>query len=289
MAALAANIVSFDGNWTWFNDPRAVYDSATQRLFWGEIRSDGKVAVNSWDFLRQLYLRGTPRTSVLQIDDHDNPALCILDNGEILAAYSVHTGDSFSCRTNGATDIRTWRTEVAVASVANDDAYAHLMQMGDTAKSVFWFYRRNGSTQFRVSTDRGDTWGGDTTLISNAGERPYFKCVKTSRSRIDFVSSTGHPGEIATSLYHGYITVAADGSITYFKSDGTTGGSFFRQSQLAGANFKNANLVDASFYDARLFETSLDGANILGASFAHTTDRPFIADREDLSPEKGSE
>lgn len=226
MAALSQAVVGLSGIWTWFNDPRSVYDPSTHRLFYAAILNDGTVAVQSWDFTKRLSLFGRPHgTTVLQIDDHANPALCLLDTGKILAAYSQHNGDSFSCRSTNVGDIRTWDTEVAVASGANDDAYAHLVQMGDTAKTVFWFYRRGAANprpvRYRTSTDGGATWGGDTDLFDDGTNRPYFKCVKTSGSRIDFVVSTGQPDECANSLYHGYITVASDGSLTFFKTDGT--------------------------------------------------------------------
>lgn len=226
---LSPQVFSLNGIWTWFNDPRSVYDSSRGLLYVGALQANGVVRVHCFDVTNGvLRATGYPRgQTVLEVDDHNNPALCLLTDGKLLVAFSQHNGDSFSVRTTNAGDISTWDSPVAVASGANDDSYAHLMQMGDTANTVVWFYRR-GTTEpkpvrYRTSTDGGATWGGDTDLLQAAtSTHCYFKCARTSGSRIDFVVASGHPDETgAGSLYHGYVSVASNGAFTFFQSDAT--------------------------------------------------------------------
>jgi len=225
MAALADPIAGLNGTWTWFNNPRAVYSSVTGKLFYAFVRSTGVISVASLDYNNRIFQYGTPRTAVLQVDDHVNPAIIVLDNGEVLVAYSVHNGDGFSARSANAYDIRTWDAPVQVNSGSDDDTYASLMQMGDTAGTCYWFFRRgnpNGPFNFRTSTDRGDTWASSTEFFRNGSERPYLIAEKTASNRVDFVSTQGHPNEVTgCSIYHWYMEVAANGTRSYYKSDGT--------------------------------------------------------------------
>lgn len=224
MAAVPDSVFSRDGIWTWFNDPRCVYDSSRDMLYVGALRKNGTPWVASWDFTNQIHRLSTPR-GVLEVDDHDNPALCLLSSGKILAAYSQHGGDSYSARATTAGSIRAWETEVT-ANTAGDDSYAHLFQIGDTAETVYWFYRRtvsgtNKNHRLRTSTDDGGSWSDVGAIFDVASNRPYFKIWQPSASRIDFACTNGQPNETTTSLYHFYVTIAADGTRTWYQSDGT--------------------------------------------------------------------
>jgi hypothetical protein len=228
--ALSAQVLNFNTCWTWFNDPRAYYDPGTQKAYIAGIQSDGRLRITVLDFASNLLLPiGRPYgTTVLEADDHNNPAIIVLDNGKLLTAFSQHNGNSYSVRSTNAHDASTWDSPVTLATGGTLDSYAHLMQMGDTAQTVFWFFRR-GSTDpkpiyYRTSTDRGSTWSSATELVNAASTTHcYFKCVKTSGSRIDVVVASGHPDETgAGSLYHGYIVVASNGTLTFFQTDGTS-------------------------------------------------------------------
>ncbi|HYE17071.1 MAG TPA: BNR-4 repeat-containing protein [Tepidisphaeraceae bacterium] len=226
MAALSQQVVSLNGIWSTGADLRAVYDATSNRLFYGAIRSNGVVEINSWDFTRRIHLHGTPRTAVLEADDHNNPALCVLNDGIVLACYSQHNGDSYSARSSNARDIRTWGTPVQLASGTTDDTYASVYQVGDTNNTVYWFFRRyvSGTTYdryFRTSTDGGASWNSPVQFLTLANQRPYLSVYQNGASRLDFLMTPGNPNEIASSIYHGYMTVAANGTRTYFKTDGT--------------------------------------------------------------------
>jgi len=230
--ASVEQVVTSNGTWTWFNDPRAVYDAATDTLFYGVIRDGGVVSFHSANLTTGTTQQGTPRTLVFQDDDHANPALCLLASGKILGAYSQRIGDSFSARTANTLDIRTWEAPVALASGTVNDAYAQLHQMGDTDETVYWIFRRfetgappnERTIKIRTSTNDGSTWGDAFNLLFESGNLPYVITAKNGANRIDFVVTNGHPSDagVVGSVYHFYLVVASDGSREYFRSDGTS-------------------------------------------------------------------
>jgi hypothetical protein len=95
-----------DGAWTWYNDDRALFHNG--KLYFGFVRaSDGKSTVSSFDLT-------TGRTTNLwnsgftQLDDHNNPALLVKQDGRLLSAYSRHLSDQyFSYRTSNSSDPAT--------------------------------------------------------------------------------------------------------------------------------------------------------------------------------------
>src|SRR5690606_2002103 len=121
--------ISLSGIWTWFNDPRAVYDSVNDVLYYAAVNNAGTVRINAWDFTN-LHFRSAPiSTTSLGVDDHNNPALLLLASGKILAAYSEHNGDSYSRRATTAGEIDAWETEVHVNAPGTsgvNNSYAQL-------------------------------------------------------------------------------------------------------------------------------------------------------------------
>src|SRR5258708_17442808 len=89
-ARAQSNLITLapDGAWTWFNDPRALYDRGT--LYFGYVRDgDSRTVLSAFE----------PRTgrpaelwtsTLAEKDDHDNPGLLLRQDGRILAVYSRH-------------------------------------------------------------------------------------------------------------------------------------------------------------------------------------------------------
>jgi hypothetical protein len=213
-----------DAIWTWFNEPMSVYSSTYDSTYTAWIDSAGAVWVGQWHHARREKTQIRLKTG-LAANDHSNPAVCVLDNGKILICYSEHNGDSWCRLSTAAGDIREFGAEVTV-NTASTDAYAHVFQMGDTAGTIYWFFRRtvSGSERpiyFRTSTDDGATWSSVTSVVDQSSQRPYFRIWQTSSTRLDFAVTTGQPNEATNSLYHFYMTVDAGGTRTFLKSDAT--------------------------------------------------------------------
>lgn len=215
------------GCWTWFNEPKAVYSSTYNSTYMGWVDASGNIWAGKYHHgyaTKDQFLLH----AALEADDHDDPAIILLDDGTVFAGYSKHGGNQYCRRSSNAGDIRTWGSEVAVATSASH-SYCHAMQFGDTSKTLYWFLRdydgsNYGSLSYRASTDRGATWGSTTAIFkfATSGSRPYFRAFKTSSSRVDFALNQNHPNDGSYNLYHFYMTVASDGTRAFFKSDGTS-------------------------------------------------------------------
>ncbi len=211
-----------DGAWTWFTDERAI-EMGNGVPIYGAVGQTGDVLVS--DLSTTFTLK-----SAMEVDDHDNPGLLRLANGKILAHYCKHTNANFYQRISAnADDISAWGTEVDLDSQfgLQNYAYSHPIQMDDG--TLYTFFRANNGTYERTwhyskSTDNGVTWSAAVRIIDTAsGARPYVHMVKNGASRIDFVTSTGHPNEVAAcSLYHFYMDTSAD---SFHATDGTSLGA----------------------------------------------------------------
>ncbi len=227
------------GIWTWFNEPIAIYDSASKSTYiaWLDRRGGSCFQwAGQYHHDYQLWDIFQVSSSLSALDDHDGPAILPLVSGKILMAYSSHGSTNSFCRTstnNGS--IKVWNAEVTVnasGTSGSTDAYVHLAQTPDTNSTIWWFYRRQESGVFkgnyyRVSTDNGATWGTPVALFANSTQRPYMRMV-SSGLRIDFAQTSGQPSEVSTnSLYHFYMIVDSTGSFyTLYKSDATSIGAY---------------------------------------------------------------
>src|SRR5262245_46717572 len=92
-----------DGAWTWFNDPRALFQNG--KLYFGYVRAtDSKTTLSAFDLATgqttNLWVSG-----FTQFDDHNNPGLLVKQDGTLLAVYSRHGSDQyFSYRTSATTN-----------------------------------------------------------------------------------------------------------------------------------------------------------------------------------------
>ena len=211
-----------DGAWTWFNDPRAIFQNG--KLYFGYVRAaDSKTTLSVFDLV-------TGRTSNLwvagftQFDDHDNPGLLAKQDGTLLANYSRHASDQyFSYRTSASTNPLTgadWNGELSSANSGASMTYANPFQLRGEGGRIYNFCRNlNYNPTVYVSTDGGSSWSAPQILIKTGtgGTRPYVKYASDYTNRIDFLYTDGHPREVVTnSLYHLYY----QGGV-FYKTDGT--------------------------------------------------------------------
>src|SRR5260370_33878655 len=78
-----------DGAWTWFNDPRAIYDNGA--LYFGyERNGDGRTVLSAFQPSTAHRADLWPSTQT-EKDDHDNPALLPNQDARNLTVYSRHT------------------------------------------------------------------------------------------------------------------------------------------------------------------------------------------------------
>src|SRR5947209_20273172 len=84
-------ILTSDGAWTWYNDPRALYHNGI--LYFGYVHNDdGKSVLSALNPTNGI--KTDLWTSTLtQSDDHDNPGLLVKQDGTMLAIYARHGTD----------------------------------------------------------------------------------------------------------------------------------------------------------------------------------------------------
>src|SRR4030095_8811581 len=85
-------ILTSNGAWTWYNDPRALFHNGI--LYFGYVRTDGRSVLST--FNQQTGAKVDLWTSALaEFDDHDNSGLLVRQDGRMLALHARHGADQF--------------------------------------------------------------------------------------------------------------------------------------------------------------------------------------------------
>lgn len=210
-----------DGAWTWFNDPRALFNNGM--LYFGYNRAaDGKAVLSALN-LQNGVVTNLWSGVFTQTDDHDVPGLLVKQDGTMLAIYSRHQSDQYfayrlSTSTNPVT-VAAWGAEQRIAATGASMTYANPFQLSSESGRVYDFCRNlNYNPTVFTSTDGGATWSAPTILIQTGtgSTRPYVKYCSDYNQRIDFLYTDAHPDNDPTSLYDLYYQNGA-----FYKTDGT--------------------------------------------------------------------
>jgi autotransporter-associated beta strand protein len=204
-----------DGAWTWFNDPRAVFNNGN--LYFAYNRNADGSAVLSELNLQSGVVTNLWTSSLTLVDDHYVPGLLVKQDGTMLAIYSRHQNDQFfiyrlSTSTNPVT-AADWGAEQrnnTGTNVATGMTYSNPFQLTNESGKIYNFARYlNYNPNVFTSTNGGATWSTPTIVIQTSADgvdatRPYVKYCSDYNSRIDFIYTDGHPDNVPTSLYHLY-------------------------------------------------------------------------------------
>jgi autotransporter-associated beta strand protein len=213
-----------DGAWTWFNDPRALFNNGI--LYFGYNRAADGSAVLSALNLQSGIVTNLWTSSLTLVDDHYVPGLLVKQDGTMLAIYSRHQNDQFfmyrlSTGTNPVT-ASAWGAEKrnnTGTTVSSGMTYSNPFQLAAESGRIYNFARYlNYNPNVFTSTDGGATWSTPTILIQTGtgGTRPYVKYCSDYNQRIDFFYTDAHPDNTPTSLYDLYYQNGA-----FYKTDGT--------------------------------------------------------------------
>jgi len=271
---MTAREIVANGVWTWFNEPRAIYNDGKTYIGW--INSSGDVGVTEFDHSAESASSFT-LNSAMEVDDHDNPGIYLRSDGKLLACYSKHNADNLQRYRIASTagSITGFAAEQTIAETS--PCYADLHYLSENT-SLYWGYRQGNSTQRdrmrRVSTDSGSTWGSGADWITETNARPYYKSCGNGVDRIDFVMTNGHPNEVAASVYHAYMELDA-GTEKFYKSDGTYIGTTM-------APGDGTLIYDGSTKDGWVWDISYgsDGhPRVLFTKYESTTDHRYMFSR----------
>jgi hypothetical protein len=206
-----------DGAWCWFSDPRAIYfHGKYRRTYAGWIDHAGNVTVGFYDHDHES-IETTIVHKELEVDDHDNPALFIDNDGKLWLTYSKHSGDRiYLVKAKNPEDVSAWEPTrslqlndtVAYSGSSNTYTYTNLCQLADEQNTLYLFWRgADYKPNFSTSSDNGETWSKGKIFILPErlyrDRRPYVKIASNSKDAIHIAFTDGHPNrEPTNSIYY---------------------------------------------------------------------------------------
>ena len=231
------NLIQFNSNgaWCWYQDERALVDTLAGKLLVGSVASGSGVGGNSRDarveavifdlttaaLQRHILIENDPR---FYTDDHNAPAFLVRRDGQYLALYAAHFGDTtthyrvYDGNAWGPEQLFDWNAQFPDG--ANfQTTYSNVYYLADEDRIYNFVRGNNRSPNIMISGDMGDSWsyGGQLTRSGNVGyNNGYYRYWGNGANRIDFVFTEYHPRDYNTSLFHGYIENGQS-----FASDGT--------------------------------------------------------------------
>ncbi|EDP96035.1 hypothetical protein KAOT1_07698 [Kordia algicida OT-1] len=225
--------ITFNGVWSWFSDPRAVYfEGKHRRTYAGWIDNYGDVHVGFYDHKTQK-VASTVIYDNLEIDDHDNPSIIFDADGRLLVFFNTHLQDDrplFMRTSTNPEDISDWSpmkelylndTEKYSDSEINRHTYTNPVRLSKENGKLYIFWRGiDLKPSYSVSTDNGKTWSkGEILFIpkeENELKAPYTKVYSDGNSKIHFTFTDGHPTkEKKNGLYYMYYENGA-----FYKANG---------------------------------------------------------------------
>jgi hypothetical protein len=260
--AVFGSMITFNdnGGWCWYQDERAVVDTAKNKLVIATEASGGSRNGQTEAVIYDIAMNKSTRytlTSTLStgnVDDHNSPALLIRPDGNYFAMWSSHRADCLSRTSifNGTSwsaektiDWTPWGCPWGPSGTTNLVTYSNPWYIGSSIYSM----ERSVGTDPAVltSTDNGATftyYGRLMDTVQTGYVAGYFKYWGNNTDRIDFVGTEAHPRDADTSLYHGYIS---GGKV--YNSAGTV-----LDSSLKDTNATTSNSVDINTY-TQVFKT----------------------------------
>jgi hypothetical protein len=206
-ASSTSGILSHDGAWSWFQDPRAVYvEGQYKRTYAGWVTQKGVLQVGAYD-----HQTGRMNYYALkedwEVDDHSSNSLLVLPDKRLMACYTRHNERGLFCRsTSKPEDIRVWDDEVTVAKTPCI-TYSQPVYLSDEGRFYVFWRGSSWKPTFAWSTDSRN-WSEPRILIQEKDRetedvRPYMKVASDSKARIDFAFTDGHPhDETLNSIYY---------------------------------------------------------------------------------------
>lgn len=257
--APVAPAAPYNGGWTWFSNPRAVYYNGV--TYFAGISSDADAVINSVDSNGIGHRYGLH--AIFQLDDHANPSILIRNSDKrVMSWYCTHNGSTIYQRVSkNPEDISDWLPETSLDAQLGFDWYTYpcpVQLTGETNEPIYLFFRSwqvvPEGIYYSKSSDGGTTWNTAVRFIAVATQRPYFHVVRNGTDRIDIVCTDGHPNEVPTnSIYHCYYQ---NGNL--YKSNGTLIGAIGSGPYTPSVSF--TKVYDGTTNNAWNWDIAVDGS-----------------------------
>jgi hypothetical protein len=193
----------------------------------GTVDTSGNVTVSRYSKSYQLL-----QTQVLNygfgVDNHDVPSIIQMNGGKYLAVYNHHAGVQYSQLSTGANDIRSWASAVQVTASSPGATFQFLFQGTDTNHTVFLVtsiggYGVSGTVGWGYyTTTDGSTWSSFNWIYQpqTTGVSPILTIAQdpNTPNTIHWFMGTNLA---VCKLYHFSCVIQPDGSLRWYKTDGT--------------------------------------------------------------------
>lgn len=215
------NLIQFNDNgaWCWYQDERAVVDTAGGKLILGSDASDNGVGGSPRNGLIEAVIYDIQSASSEKFtlasfgcDDHNAPAFFVRPDGNYIAMYAQHY-DYYNSRYriyNGISwtpeDVFDWNT--IPGGTDYTIAYSNMYYLSDEGRMYNFARANHRCPNFIYSTNLGNSWlfGGQlSTNNTSSYNKGYYKYWSNGIDRIDFICTEEHPRDGLTSMYHGYV------------------------------------------------------------------------------------
>ncbi len=212
------NIITKQGAWCWFADPRALHyenDSKTiNSTYIGYIDVHGNIKASQYNFLTKEKNEVLIR-SYFQPDDHNNPSFLVLPDERIMIFYSRHTdepcfyyriskkpGDITSLGKEMKIETKNNTTYPSPFILSSDPDHFYLCWRGIKWHPTIARYTIPDEKDI-VKTD----WG-PYQMVQSTAARPYCKYYSNGKDKIYLAYTTGHPdNEYPNHVYFNYIDI----------------------------------------------------------------------------------
>ena len=219
-------VITRDGAWCWFSDPRAIY--VDDKMFCGFVDKEGSI----WAFCYDPSTCQSKQYKLfnkLDYDDHANPSIMALSDQRLVLFFSAHGGTKNSpiyyAVSKYPSDISSWE-EVQEINPEMEGSlgvcYTNPVMLSDENNRVYLFFRGRDFKPTCIYTDDLKTWSQPINLVRNdpgygQGGRPYTKITTNHKDKIFFAFTDAHPRDRATNSI--YFMMYKNGKIC--KADGT--------------------------------------------------------------------
>ena len=217
-AAAESNVVTEEGAWCWFADPRALhYENATGTInatYIGYIDVHGNVKATQYDWLTGVKSDVLLR-SHFQPDDHNNPTFIVLPDERVMIFYTRHTDEPciWYRVSEKKGDITVLGEEKRLAT-ANNTTYPSPFILSDDPNHIYLCWRginwHPTIARLTMPDANGDcTFDfGPKQIVQSTGARPYAKYQSNGKDKIYVSYTTGHPdNEMPDWLYFNVIDI----------------------------------------------------------------------------------
>ena len=219
-------VITRDGAWCWFSDPRAIY--VDDKMFGGFVDKEGSIWAFCYD-PSSCQSKQYKLFNKLDYDDHANPSIMALSDQRLVLFFSAHGGTKNSpiyyAVSKYPSDISSWE-EVQEINPEMEGSlgvcYTNPVMLSDENNRVYLFFRGRDFKPTCIYTDDLKTWSQPINLVRNdpgygQGGRPYTKITTNHKDKIFFAFTDAHPRDRATNSI--YFMMYKNGKIC--KADGT--------------------------------------------------------------------